>query len=108
MSKQRLSAVGYMANLRKPFENLPWRTTDWLLAQIDADSLRVDLDAGVSDSRENTPPVRIGAGPRGFHQRRVGDGAANASCIASRAGLLNLKSYHVLHAFPIGHNLRSQ
>src|SRR6266700_6156018 len=47
---------------------------DRLVADGDADFLRINLQSASAYGGEDSSPIRIGSGPRRFHQKRVRDG----------------------------------
>src|ERR1700733_3357484 len=55
----------------------PAVNADLLIAEPDGNPLRLDLRAGVAGGSHQPSPVRIGAGPGGFYQRRVRDGSGD-------------------------------
>src|SRR5258708_1415992 len=65
-------------------------TADQNALQVDFDGAGVEFGTGVSSRGKNPSPVRIGAGDRRLHQRRVGDGARDALGVVIVSGAANV------------------
>jgi hypothetical protein len=65
----------------------------------------INIDSASSNGGEDSPPVRISARPRGFHQQGMGDCARNLKRFPAVPCLLNPEPDHMLHAFAVGNDL---
>src|ERR1051326_1355520 len=72
---------------------------------LDVDVLRVELDSGVTRSREDAPPVGIGSGNGRLHQRRIGDGACDALGVVFVLSAAHLNGNELSRALAVPHNL---
>ena len=81
---------------------------DGLVADGHADLFRINSYATSSDSGEDAAPVGIGAGPCGFYQEGMCNGAGDLQGLVAVLRLLDLKTDDVLHALAVGHDLFRQ
>src|SRR5882672_9437284 len=81
---------------------------DFLVADVNLNASRIDWDSTVADGGQDAAPVGIGAGPGGFYQRRVRDGAGYLKCLFAVAGLLDIEMDDVSCAFAVADDLFRQ
>src|SRR5947209_14275754 len=55
-------------------------TTSESAGEINVRTARLDFDSGAPGSRENAPPIRVGAGEHGLHQGGSGNRGGYLSC----------------------------
>ncbi len=69
--------------------------------QPDIHALEIELHSGPARSGKDAPPIGIGAGKGGFHQRRIGDGARDLVGGPVRGGAAHFNFDYALRAFAI-------
>src|SRR5579871_4902712 len=74
---------------------------DFLIADKNLDPRWIEFDARSSDRRENAPPIRIGSGPRSFHEHRMGNRARDLQRLFPASRSFYRQSNHMLHPLTI-------
>src|ERR1051326_4582190 len=83
-------------------------TANFLVADEDFYSCRIDVYAASPDSSQDPAPVGIGACPCGLYKEGMRNRTSNAERLSVSSRLLNVEPDNMLYPFSVRHNLLSQ